>query len=162
MGRLCKTAGMPTASKPPMPTPLDEFASHCLELFSPLGRAGAKKMFGGHGLYVDDVCIALILNEQLYLKADATTRHAFEAAQGQPFVYQAKGRDVRVNFWTPPAEALESPALMLPWARLAMEAALRARLNKSSRKAPRSTTGRAKPTVIKPRSKATAKLPSDA
>jgi DNA transformation protein and related proteins len=153
---------MPTFPKPAPTTLLDEFAAHCLELFSPLGMPHAKKMFGGHGLYVDDVCIALILNEQLYLKADALTCQAFEVALGQPFVYQAKGRDVRVNFWTPPPEALESPALMLPWARLAMEAALRTRLNKSSRKAPRSTTDRTKATAIKRRSKAVPKSPPDA
>ncbi len=74
----------------------DQFAAYCLELLGPLGSVRAKKMFGGHGLYVEDVCIALILNEQLYLKADTTTCQAFEAALGQPFVYQAKGRDVRV------------------------------------------------------------------
>lgn len=162
MGRLCKTGGMPTALKPTLSRPANEFADHCLELFSLLGTPRAKKMFGGHGLYVDDVCIALILNEQLYLKADATTCHAFEAALGQPFVYQAKGRDVRVNFWTPPPEAMESCHLMLPWARLALEAALRARLSKTATKAPRSAKSRAKPTAVKWPSKAVAKSPSDA
>jgi DNA transformation protein and related proteins len=136
----------------------DQFAAYCLELFSPLGLPRAKKMFGGHGLYVDDVCIALILNEQLYLKADAITCHAFEAAQGHAFVYQAKGRDVRVNFWTPPSDAMESSGLMLPWARLAMEAALRARKSKASRE-PKS---RVKAAPIKRRSKGSAKSPSDA
>lgn len=153
---------MPTFPKPVVATPADEFATHCLELFSPLGAARAKKMFGGHGLYVDDVCIALILNEQLYLKADATTCHAFEVAQGQPFVYQAKGRDVRVNFWTPPTEAMESSNSMLPWARLAMEAALRARLNKTTRKAPPSTKPRTKTTAVKRQSRGSVKPPRDA
>jgi DNA transformation protein len=32
-----------------------------------------------------------------------------------------------MSYWTVPAEAMESPALMQPWARLAISAALRAR-----------------------------------
>jgi DNA transformation protein and related proteins len=149
---------MRTFPTPTLTTPADEFAAYCLELLSPLGVARAKKMFGGHGLYVDDVCIALILNEQLYLKVDTITRHAFEAAQGQPFVYQAKGRDVRVNFWTPPPEAMESSNLMLPWARLAVEAALRAR----NSKAPRKPKPGAAPAKVKRQSKGAVKSPRDA
>jgi DNA transformation protein len=34
---------------------------------------------------------------------------------------------MKLNYHTPPDEALESPALMLPWARLALEAAVTAR-----------------------------------
>jgi DNA transformation protein len=34
---------------------------------------------------------------------------------------------MKLNYHTPPDEALESPALMLPWARLALAAAVAAR-----------------------------------
>ena len=34
---------------------------------------------------------------------------------------------MQLRYYTPPAEALESPALMAPWARLALQAALAAR-----------------------------------
>ena len=48
-------------------------------------------MFGGHGLYVDDLFVALIACERLYLKADADTRPQFAAAGCEPFVYDAQG-----------------------------------------------------------------------
>jgi len=104
-----------------------EFVSHCLELLAPLGTARSRRMFGGHGLYVDDLFIALIASERLYLKADAASRPRFEAAGCEPFVYDAKGKRMTMGYFSAPEDAMESPALMQPWARLALEAALRAR-----------------------------------
>ena len=35
----------------------DDLRDHCLELLAPLGRVRSRRMFGGHGLYVDDLFI---------------------------------------------------------------------------------------------------------
>ncbi len=110
--------------------PADEFVSHCLELLAPLGTPRARRMFGGHGLYVDELFVALIASERLYLKADAQTRPRFEAAGCAPFVYDGQGRSVTMGYYTAPDDALESPAYMQPWGRLALEAALRAKAAK--------------------------------
>jgi DNA transformation protein and related proteins len=107
---------------------------HCLELLAPLGAVRAKRMFGGHGLYIDE----LIAFERLYLKVDAPTKAAFEAAGCEPFVYDGKDKPMTMSYWTVPAEAMESPHLMEPWARQAIAAALRARAAKPSA-APRKT-----------------------
>ena len=98
-----------------------------LELLAPLGAVRSRRMFGGWGLYVDDLFIALIAFDRLYLKADASTRERFVAAGCEPFTYGAKGQQMSINYWTAPADAMESPALMAPWARLALQAALTAR-----------------------------------
>jgi len=113
--------------------PHDALIEHCTELLAPLGRVRTRRMFGGHGFYVDDVFVALIFQERLYLKADDTTRARFEQAGCEPFVYDAKGQGVALGYWSAPAEAMESPALMRPWARLAMEAAVRARASKAGK-----------------------------
>ena len=106
----------------------DDFANYCAELFAPLGSVRVKRMFGGHGLYVDDVFVAIVTSETLYLKADEQTAQRFEAQGCTAFSYEAKGRKrVSLGYWSAPAEAMDSPALMRPWARLALEAALRAR-----------------------------------
>ena len=113
----------------------NELVTHCLELFAPLGAVRSRRMFGGHGFYVDDLFIALIAYDQLFLKIDAQTKPRFEAAGCEPFVYEAKGdRLVSVNYFSAPQDAMESPTLMLPWARLALEAALRARAAKTKPK----------------------------
>jgi len=120
----------------------EALAEHCIELFSPLGRARAKRMFGGQGLYVDELFIAIIAQGKLFLKTSETTRRHFADAGGQPFVYEGSEHKptVVMSYWTPPPEALESPALMTPWARLAIEAALAARKPaKSPKTAPKKT-----------------------
>ena len=101
--------------------------AHCLELLSSLGRARARRMFGGHGLYAGEQFVALVLHEVLYLKADETARPAFTAAGCQPFRYATRnGQRAVMAFWSAPDEAMESAAAMLPWAQLALASALRA------------------------------------
>ncbi len=112
-----------------------EFAAHCLELLGALGPARARRMFGGHGFYVEDLFVAVAGGERLYLKVDEHTRERFQAAGCEPFDFDTKeGRKIVLGFWTAPEDALESPALMLPWARLALEAALRARAAKAPKR----------------------------
>jgi len=107
---------------------LPPFVSHCLELLAPLGAVRARRMFGGHGLYLDDVFVALIADERLYLKTDEGSRAAFERAGCEPFTYSRKDRSaVALGYWSAPDEALESPPAMAPWARLSLAAALRAK-----------------------------------
>lgn len=113
-----------------MPATPDLFVQHCLELLSPLGSADSKRMFGGHGVYLDRLFIGLVARDQLYLKVDAVTRADFEAAGCRAFVYDAGGKAVTMGFFNAPDAALESPPQMQGWARLAFDAALRARVSK--------------------------------
>ena len=111
-----------------MPKPItDPFVLHVCEMLSCVGPCVAKRMFGGWGISVDGMNIALIAWETLYLKTNAETEPQWLAAGGQPFVYKAKGKSARLNYFTPPDEALESPGLMQPWAQLALTAAVAAR-----------------------------------
>ena len=98
-------------------------------------------MFGGRGFYIDGLFAALIADGQFFLKTDAVTRERFVAAGCVPFTFSNKdGTLVATGYFRPPEEALESPALMGPWARLAFEAALRAANAKFSAKTKKSTT----------------------
>ncbi len=120
-----------------MATAPNEFVAHCLELLGSVGAARSRRMFGGHGFYVDDLFIGLIAYGRLFLKADGVTRASFEAAGCQPFVYDGAGKSVTLGYFSAPEEAMESPPLMQPWARLALAAALRARALKPAATAPR-------------------------
>ena len=118
------------------------FTSYCSELLAPMGPVRSRLMFGGVGLYVDDVFVAIIVDDTLYLKADAQTRPQFQAAGCKPFEYaMANDKQASLNYWTVPPEAMDSPAIMRPWARLAVEAALRANAAKPPPK-PRKTRSR--------------------
>ena len=128
-----------------------EFVTHCLELLGALGPARARRMFGGHGLYVDERFIALIIGETLYLKTDDATRPRFEAAGSVPFDYATRdGQRVVMAYWAAPQDAMESPALMLPWARLAMASALRAAASKRPAAARSSAATPRKPASASP------------
>jgi DNA transformation protein len=106
---------------------VDGFIELCVEMLQPLGPVRPRRMFGGHGIYVDGLFMALVIQNQLYLKTDDVSRERFVAAGCEPFSYATKNGERQVmSYYRPPEEALESPPLMLPWARLALEAALRA------------------------------------
>lgn len=123
-----------------------EFAAHCVELLSPVGPTTSRRMFGGHGFYVDGLFIGMAAGERLYLKVDENSRPRFESAGCEPFDFDTKdGKRVVLGFWSAPDDALESPMLMQPWARMAMEAALKARNAKPAKKAkaaPKKATAR--------------------
>lgn len=96
-----------------------------------MGPVRAKRMFGGHGLYADEIFVAIVIREVLYLKVDDTTRPQFEATGSGPFEFTtATGAKGVMSYFSAPAEAMEAPSAMLPWARLAMASALRARASK--------------------------------
>ena len=111
-----------------------DFIQHCCELLSCAGAVSGKRMFGGYGLYVDGVFVAIIAGETLYLKTDDTTRARFADAGCVPFEYTAGGELHSTSYWSVPSDAMDSSARMAPWARLAMEAALRKHGTKRKRK----------------------------
>lgn len=109
---------------------MNDFIDHCMELLSPVGTVRGRRMFGGHGFYVDDLFLALVIGDRLYLKSDGATRARFEAAGCVAFSYEGAGKTVTTHYFSAPEEAMESPPTMEPWARLALAAALRARAAK--------------------------------
>lgn len=133
----------------------NEFVTHCLELLSSAGPVRVRRMFGGHGLYLDEVFVALVINEVLYLHTDDETRPRFSAEGGRPFGFDKRGEYVVTRYWSAPQDAMESPALMRPWARMALASALRAAASKrpaaprKTRAAPRQASA-ARPSRRKP------------
>ena len=108
----------------------EDFVEYVMELFGPFGTVGARRMFGGHGVYLDGLMFALVSDETLYLKADDMNRIEFDQAGCEIFSYARNGKRATISFYRAPADAMESPELMLPWARSAYAAALRANAKK--------------------------------
>jgi DNA transformation protein len=74
--------------------------------------------------------------ERLWLKADGAIRSHYEAAGSQRFTYMAGGVERSVNYYSAPAEAMESAQLIAPWARQALDCALKAQSARDSRARP--------------------------
>jgi len=67
-----------------------DFIAHVLELMRPAGRASARAMFGGHGLYVEGLIVGIVVEDVLYLKTDDDTRGAYVKRALDPFCYTTK------------------------------------------------------------------------
>lgn len=112
------------------------FLTFVLEVFAPLGRLSARRMFSGHGLFQDGLMFRLVFQEQLYLKVDAQSRPQFEAAGLQPFTYARQGKPVALSFHRAPESVFDEPDQARLWGTLALAAALRTKASKPG-KAPR-------------------------
>lgn len=97
-----------------------------MDVLRPLGGVAAKRMFGGAGLFRDGVMFALVSDEVLYLKADATTIPIFEAEGLGPFTYGTKyGQRVLTSYWRAPEHLLDDDDDMRDWCRHAIAVAER-------------------------------------
>lgn len=104
------------------------------DLFQDLGPVRIRRMFGAQGIYAGERMFALEEDGEIYLKVDEANRSAFEEAGSRPFVYEAKGRTITINYWLMPGEGLDDPAAAARWGRLAMEAAARAAMPRRRRR----------------------------
>ena len=104
-----------------------EFVEFTIEQMAPLAGIRVRAMFGGFGVYQDDLMFAIIVDDSLYFKADAATRGDFTALGLNPFTYSARGKTVTLQYYAAPPEVFESSETMQEWARLAIGAALRQR-----------------------------------
>lgn len=110
------------------------FVDFALDLLALAGPVQARRMFGGHGLYLGGAMFGLLDDDELFLKTDAETAPRFVAAGCRPWVYTRRdGTPERTSYYRPPDEAHEDAEAMLPWARLAVDAALRARAAKEAK-----------------------------
>lgn len=103
------------------------FVGYVVEALGALGPVRARRMFGGHGIYLGDLMFALIADDTLYFKVDDQNRAPYEAAGLAPFTYTNKGRTIRMSYHEAPSEALDDPEVLCGWAREAIAAAGRAR-----------------------------------
>ena len=96
------------------------------ELFAAFGPVDVRRMFGGAGLYRDGLIFALVIEDTLYLKADAETRPDFEAEGLGPFTYDTKlGERSITSYWRCPERCLDDADDMTLWCRKAQGAAFR-------------------------------------
>jgi DNA transformation protein and related proteins len=90
-------------------------------------------MFGGVGLYSGELFFALIADDTVYFKVDASTRPDFEARGMGPFrPFGDTGGTMQ--YYQLPEDVLEDPEVLRPWAEKALAIAS---LNKARRKSRR-------------------------
>jgi DNA transformation protein len=114
---------------------LDPLTENTLELLSGIPLVRAKRMFGGHGIFHNDLMFALTCDDGLFFKVDDENRATFENHGLDPFRYEKKdGKVFVMSYYQAPDECFASPAKMKHWAQPSVAAAQRADALKKTKK----------------------------
>jgi DNA transformation protein len=103
------------------------FLQYVLEQLERLRGVAHRRMFGGVGLYCDDVFFAVIEDDTLYFKVDDTTRPEYESRRMRPFRPYKDRPEVSMTYYTVPAEVLDDAEELVSWARRSVSAAATAK-----------------------------------
>ena len=103
-----------------------EFVTYVVDSMQTLGAVHAKRMFGGHGIFLQGLMFGLIADSVLYLKADKALEKDFIVQGLEAFHYYKKNKLFKLSYYQAPEEALENDQVMFEWATKAYQAALRA------------------------------------
>lgn len=109
---------------------MSEFVDSLEEVFTLFGPVRARRMFGGYGIYHDDLMFGLVADDVLYLKTDKKSVDTFIDLGLVPFEYEKNGKKMKMSYNLAPEEIYDDPEKAREWAVLAFEAALRARKQK--------------------------------
>ncbi len=83
-------------------------AAGLVDDLQPLGAMTSKKMFGGYGLFCEDVMFAMVDPAgEVYLRADDASKGPFESA--------GSAKHGRMPYWSVPSNVLSAPAEMEEW-----------------------------------------------
>ena len=110
----------------PVSNETQEFVNYVVDLMQSIGPVMAKRMFGGHGIFLDGLMFGLIADGILYLKADKENKTEFTDRGLEAFKYSKKGKEYNMSYYQAPDEALEDSEVMNHWANYAYNTALKA------------------------------------
>src|SRR5262245_46441002 len=117
------------------------FLDFVLDQLQHMAGLEARSMFGGVGLYAEDVFFGIVAADALFFKVDDRTRQAHEAAGSAPFKpYQEPA--ITMSYYNVPAAVLEDASVLTEWAARAVTVARNAKPPKPRAGQPRD---RAKP-----------------
>ncbi len=76
-------------------------------------------MFGGYGIYYQDLFFAIISNSRLYFKTNPTIAKQYQDYGMEPF--QPNPKQKLKNYYEVPEEILEDKRKLIQWARRSVE-----------------------------------------
>ena len=115
---------------------------HIQELFAAFGPVAVRRMFGGAGVFVDGLMIAIVDDGVIFLKAAPEGTAAFERERCGPFTYATKdGERMLTSYWRMPERLYDDPDELAQWARTALSVA---QAGKAKKQRPARTRAQAK------------------
>ena len=97
------------------------------DLLSGVEGVRSRAMFGGHGIYKDEIFFAIVVDDELYFKVDESNRADYEKTGSEPFTYEVAGRKkpVVMSYWKVPVDVLEDREVLAMWAKKSIRIARR-------------------------------------
>lgn len=111
----------------------NEFCDYLMDRLAPLGEPSYRFMFGGYGIYLDGLLIAIVADDVLLLRADEENRPDYEAREIGPFRPYPDKMSSTMPYYTVPDDVLEDQDAFLEWTGRSREAALRAQAAKEAK-----------------------------
>lgn len=113
----------------------DPEAQQCLERLDAVSPTTARAMFGGWGFYSEGGPVyAIYAIDRGYFKVDDDNRHHFEEAGQGPFIFDAGGKPMVMQYYSIPESDWDLPDSLADWVSLAQQAADRAAAKKVRKK----------------------------
>lgn len=110
---------------------MSDFVDYLAEVFQLFGPIRTRRMFGGHGVYHQDLMFGLVADDVLYLKGDAESAKLFEDKGLDRFEYVKNGKPMKMSYFLAPEEIYDDPDVARIWAQHAYDAARRSKKSKS-------------------------------
>ena len=99
-----------------------EYKEFILEQLERLGPVRMRGMFGGSGVYLDDLMFGVIFGETLYFKVDDRNRADYEAEDMGPFTFEMKNGDIgQLHYYEVPERLYDDADELVEWARKSID-----------------------------------------
>jgi DNA transformation protein and related proteins len=108
------------------------FRDFVLDQLAGLSALEPRAMFGGLGLYSDDVFFGILAADVLYFKVDETNRPEYEAAGSSPF-QPYPDQAISMSYYNVPLVVLEDAVALRQWATRSVAIARAAKASKPGR-----------------------------
>jgi DNA transformation protein len=121
-----------------------EYLQYVLEQLAGLRGAVSRRMFGGAGLYYEELFFGMIMQDILYFRVSDANRRDYEALGMRRFQPYADKPHLSFNYYEVPPHVLEDADELVLWARRSLQAAQAAGATKGSKTKPERRTQRPK------------------
>ncbi|WP_407330420.1 TfoX/Sxy family DNA transformation protein [Enterovibrio sp. 27052020O] len=91
-----------------------------LKFFECLGKIKSRSMFGGFGIFCDETMFALVVTDQLHLRAGQANEAEFKKLTMTPYVYKKRGFPVVTKYYAVPDNWWEQPDELMAYATTAL------------------------------------------
>jgi DNA transformation protein and related proteins len=130
-----------------------DYLNYVLEQLVGLGGVSARRMFGGVGLYCEELFFGLIDNDTLYLRVNDDNRADYTVRGMGPFRPYADRPELSMTYFEIPADVLEDPPQLVSWARRSVAAAVLAGKRPARTAQPVGGRPRGRPKAAAPRAR---------